>query len=49
MVIAYNDPILFQASLKKAKLYQMTILEESEQAATLEDFNGLQTKIILEN
>lgn len=47
LTIEMADNIFFQASLKKARLYNMTVLEEQATSYTLEDTDGIRTKVVL--
>ena len=47
--VAFNNPIPFKASLKKAMLHSMPILEQSDTYYFIEDEDGLRIKVILEN
>ena len=47
--VAFNNPIPFKASLKKAMLHSMPILEQSDTYYFIEDGDGLRIKVILEN
>lgn len=47
ITIEFSDSILFSASLKKASLYGLPIVEKSENQFTLQDSDGIVTKVIL--
>lgn len=47
ITIEFSDSILFAASLKKAILYGLPIVEKSENQFTLQDSDGIVTKVIL--
>ena len=44
--IIFQNPIPFKASLKKAELNQMLILEQSDTYYLMEDEDGLRIKVI---
>ena len=48
LTIFVSDEIFFKASLKKAELYGLTILEKSENSFLMEDSDGIRTKVTLE-
>lgn len=43
----YDNPLLFQASLKKTRLYGMTIISQSEKTYMVEDADGIRSKVSL--
>ena len=48
LTLEMEDDILFQASLKKARLYGMKVIEVSDKAYLLEDEDGIRTKVELQ-
>ncbi|MGT2907309.1 VOC family protein [Streptococcus dentiloxodontae] len=49
LTVYLADELFFKAVLKKAVLYGLTVLESSEREFWLEDSDGIQTRVILEN
>ena len=47
LTIEIAEKIFFQASLKKARLYHMIIIEEGENTFLMEDSDGIRTRVIL--
>lgn len=47
LTIEISDNIMFQATLKRARLNQMTIVEEQETGFLLEDADGIRTRVLL--